>query len=138
MKTDVKPIADAELVLRKAKELAILFRKELSAEVIREAADAMWNTYQFDSATTVADAEQLLFIEQHPDAVVFHNSATQFIAKNGNEHWLSIHQVGKETMLGDFRDFINTLIAKHGSHVKFYMDSDSGSEYFILQLKDPK
>src|SRR5208337_1806399 len=138
MKTCVKPVADAALLLRKAKELAILFGRELDNAVVTEASEAMWNTYQFEKATTVADAMELLFLEQHPEAVVFQNSATQFIAKNGNENWQAIKQVGKETMLGDFRDFIDALIKKYGARAKFYVESDHGDEYFILKLKGGK
>jgi hypothetical protein len=133
--TDVRPVADAALLLKKAKQFAKLFGKQLDGEVIRQTAEGMWDTHQFDSATTVSDAEELLFFEQHPEAVVFENSATKFIAKDGNEHWQSIKQVGKETMLGDFRDFIDTLIKKYGAHAKFYVESDQGDEYFILQPK---
>lgn len=131
----ILPVADAALLLEKAKEFATLVGKKLDGAVVRQAAELMWDTYQFDSATTVSDAEELLFLEQHPEAVVFENSATKFIAKGGNEYWQSIKQVGKETMLGDFRDFIDTLIKKHGAHAKFYVESDQGGEYFILQPK---
>lgn len=132
---DAKPTADAALVLRKAKELAILFDKELDSSIVTQAAEMMWNTYQFDSGTTVSDAQNMLFVEQHPKTVVFENSNARFIAKNGNENWQVIKQIGFDTTLADFRDFLDALIVKYGSGAEFYMDSDHGDEYFILKLK---
>ncbi len=132
------PVADAVLLLKKAKQFAILFAREVSNDIIEQAAEEMRDNYQFEKADTVREAQDILFLEQDGVGVLFENLATQFIAKNENENWKIIKQVGKETMLGDFRDFINTLIAKHGSSAKFYIDSDHGDEYFVLTLKAKK
>ena len=130
----VLPIATSELILSTARKLATVFARPLSDSEIDKAAEGLQETHCVDE-NTVDKAKLLLLIEQNPKAVVFENSATKFLADGGNEHWQSIKQVGKETMLGDFRDFIDTLIKKYGAHARFYVDSDQGDEYFILQPK---
>jgi len=136
MTTKARPIATPELLLEKARSWASVFDRELNNDILRRAAEEILETHEWESGDVLKQAEFLLLMEQDPTVVVFENSATKFVRTNGTEYWQALKQVGKETMLGDFRDFIDTLIQKHGAHAKFYVDSDHGDEYFILTLKE--
>jgi hypothetical protein len=134
VKDEKLPMATPQYVVQLAKVLAETFKKPLTNERIDEAMEHMRDTWQFD-ATTRRDAKLMLLVDQNPDVVLYENSRTKFIVAGDTTRWQNIKQMGKQTSLADFRNLITKLIAEYGSEAVFYIDSDHGDEYFILQIE---
>lgn len=132
---DSLPVATTQDIVELARRLAAALGERLDTSMIHKAVEEMLDTHQIDPHIH-DQAVLLLKIEQDPESVHFKNERTQMVATSGNEYWQVIRQCGKKTStLADMRDFVAALIEKHGSDKHFYIESDHGDEYFILDLK---
>jgi hypothetical protein len=92
-------------------------------------------THQIHGGESLAArAWRLYRLEQNPGLLVFQNNNLEVMISTPGIVWTTLKVTGHETTLADYREFIASLIIKHGADTRFCLTSDRGDEYFNLRV----